>query len=252
MTDRELINLLKSGRQTPVKLGFHYMSSVEELAGKLSKKLELDSAEMVNLLSDEKQLKEKYNLNRETVMTLFIPDTYEFYWNTSAAQFIDRMWEEHKKFWNTDRKNQAEKLGLSPVKAGILASIVQLEQAKFKDEWPTIAGLYLNRLNKGMKLEADPTVKFANGDMTLKRVLYKHLEKDSPYNTYLYAGLPPGPLTMPEKDAILAVLSPEKNNYLFMCAKDDLSGRHNFAQTNAEHERNANAFHRALDKAGIR
>ena len=160
------------------------------------------------------------------------------------------MKKEYDRFWNDNRKSKAENIGLSPVQVSTLASIVE-EEATYPDEYPVIAGLYLNRLKKGMRLEADPTVKFAVGDFSLRRILFRHLEVESPYNTYKNTGLPPGPIRIPSIKAIDGTLSPQQHNYLFMCAKEDLSGRHNFAATHAEHARNAARYQRALNQKGI-
>lgn len=252
MTNKDLINLLKSGRQTPVKVSFHYIRTIPQLCGKIGEKIEADSLSLLKYLSDSKKMEEKYGLNATTVATLFLPNTYEFYWNTSAEQFTDKMYKEYKKFWNEERIKKANELNLTQTEVSILASIVQAEQSKYKKEWPTIAGVYLNRLEKGMLLQSDPTVVYANGDFTISRVLFRHLQIESPYNTYKYAGLPPGPILIPEPEAIDAVLDYEKHDYLYMCAKDDLSGYHNFAISLSEHNYNANQYQKALNKAGIR
>ncbi|MNL18966.1 putative aminodeoxychorismate lyase [compost metagenome] len=181
---------------------------------------------------------------------MFIPNTYEMYWNVTAMDFFDRMHKEYEKFWNDDRKQKAAALNLSPIQVSILASIVDAE-ALYDKEMPIIAGLYLNRLNKGILLQADPTVIFANNDFTVKRVTNSLLRVDSRYNTYKYAGLPPGPIMMPSINAIDAVLNREKNDYIYMCAKEDFSGYHNFAVTVQEHERNAKKYRDALNKRNI-
>ena len=183
-------------------------------------------------------------------MAMFIPNTYEFYWTTTARQFADRMKAEYVRFWNEERIQKAESIGLTPVQVATLASIVQ-EETNQSSEKPRVAGVYINRLQKGMPLQADPTVKFAAGDITLRRILNRHLETDSPYNTYLYPGLPPGPITFPEISSLESVLNYEKHNYLYSCAKEDFSGFHNFARTNAEHERNAARYHAALAEMKI-
>lgn len=252
MTNKDLINLLKSGRQTPVKVSFHYVRTLAQFCGKISHKIEADSLSLLTYLENETVLKQKYGMDKRTVATLFLPNTYEFYWNTSAEEFTDKMYAEYKKFWSDERRKKADALGMDPVQVSILASIVQAEQSKFKEEWPRIAGVYINRLNTGMLLQSDPTVIFATGDFTIKRVLFRHLEIDSPYNTYKYPGLPPGPILIPEPEAIDAVLDYEKHEYIYMCAKDDLSGHHNFAKTLNEHNYNANLYQKALNKAGIR
>src|SRR5690554_6850026 len=181
---------------------------------------------------------------------MFIPNTYQVYWDTSVKGLTDRMKKEYDAFWNSKRKKRAEEIGLTPLEVSTLASIVE-EEATYADEYPIVAGLYLNRIKRGMRLEADPTVKYAVGDPTLRRILFKHLEVESPYNTYKNDGLPPGPIRIPSIKGIDAVLNPTEHNYLFMCAKDDLSGRHNFAVTHAEHARNARAYQRALNERGI-
>jgi UPF0755 protein len=182
---------------------------------------------------------------------MFIPDTYEFYWTTSAEEFADRMKSEYDKFWNGERKIKAEEIKLSPAEVTTLASIVQAETAK-KEEQKRIAGLYMNRLKRGQLLQADPTVKYAVGDFSLKRILNVHLQTESPYNTYKYAGLPPGPINFPETTSIDAVLNFEHHNYLYMCAKEDFSGYHNFAVTLDEHNRNAAKYRAALDRNNIK
>jgi UPF0755 protein len=181
---------------------------------------------------------------------MFIPNTYEFYWTTSATEFAERMKTEYDRFWDTTRKQKAEEIEMSPVEVTTLASIVQAETTK-TEELPRVAGLYINRLQRGIPLQADPTVKFAVGDFTLKRILNKHLEIDSPYNTYKHAGLPPGPINFPEISAIDAVLNYEDHNYLYMVAKPDFSGFHNFSTTLAEHNRNANRYRAALNERQI-
>lgn len=248
MTNHELMSLFKSGKQVPVKVSFHYARTINHLAGKLNGKIEADSTELVTFWNDHAKMKELYGVSKEEIPMLFIPNTYEFYWNTSAKQFTDKMFKEFQKFWTDERKAKAEKLGLTPSQVVTLASIVQSEQTKYQDEWPIIAKLYLNRLSKGMKLQADPTVIFAIGDFSITRVLDRHLTFDSPYNTYLHEGLPPGPIMIPEPACIDAVLNPAKNNFIYMCAKEDFSGRHNFTASYAEHERNAARYQRALSR----
>lgn len=249
MNTLDVIRLLRSGNQTAVKLTFNNIRLKENLAGRLSKQLLIDSLSLLDALNDE-TLTTSLGFDLTTIVTMFIPNTYEVYWDTDIDSFIKRMKREYNSFWNEDRTAKAEKVGLSPVQVSILASIVE-EEATYADEYATVAGLYLNRLKKGMRLEADPTVKFAVGDFTLRRILFKHLEVESPYNTYKVTGLPPGPIRIPSVAAIDAVLSPQEHSYLFMCAKDDLSGRHNFAVTHAEHARNAARYQQALNRAGI-
>jgi UPF0755 protein len=249
MNNRTLINILKSGNQEAVKLKFHNIRKKENFAAYLGKNLEADSNKFINLL-DSTSFSEKYGFNKDNFYTMFIPNTYEFYWNVSTADFFKRMHAEYVKFWNTERLDKAKALNLSPIQVTILASIVDAE-ALFDKEMPIIAGLYLNRLNKGILLQADPTVIYANDDFTVKRVTGPLLRKDSKYNTYKYAGLPPGPIGMPSINAINAVLNRQKNNYIYMCAKEDFSGYHNFAVTKQEHEINAKKYREALDKKNI-
>jgi len=250
MNTNQIVNMLKGGMQTPLNVTFNNVRTKEELSGKVSKYLIVDSISILNLFSNE-SLIQKYGFTAETFRTMFIPDTYEFYWTTSAEEFADRMKSEYDKFWNGERKNKAEEIKLSPAEVTTLASIVQAETAK-KEEQKRIAGLYMNRLKRGQLLQADPTVKYAVGDFSLKRILNIHLQTESPYNTYKYAGLPPGPINFPETTAIDAVLNLEHHNYLYMCAKEDFSGYHNFAVTLDEHNRNAAKYRAALDRNNIK
>ncbi|TKC09211.1 endolytic transglycosylase MltG [Pedobacter frigoris] len=249
MNNRSLINMLKAGNQDPVKLKFQNIRKKENFAGYLSRNLEPDSLAFISLL-DSASLIEKYGFNKDNIYTLFIPNTYEMYWNITPAEFFDKMRAEYDKFWNAERKQKAAALNLSPVQVAILASIVDSE-ALYDKEMPIIAGLYLNRLNKGILLQADPTVIYANDDFTVKRVTNALLQVQSRYNTYKYAGLPPGPIMMPSINAIDAVLNRNQNNYIYMCAKEDFSGYHNFAVTVQEHERNAKKYRDALNKRNI-
>lgn len=250
MNTNQLVNMLKGGLQTPLNVTFNNVRTKEDLAGKVSRYLQTDSLSVLELFADTIQIK-KYGFTEETYSAMFIPNTYEFFWTTSAIEFADRMKLEYDRFWNDERKKKAEEIKLSPVEVTTLASIVQAETAK-NDELKTVAGLYINRLNRGMYLQADPTVKFAVGDFSLKRILNIHLEIDSPYNTYKHVGLPPGPINFPETSAIDAVLNFEKTKYYYMCAKEDFSGYHNFAATLAEHNRNAAKYRAALNRNNIR
>lgn len=249
MTMPDLIRRLRSGSQAPINLTFNNIRTMESLAGRFSSQLMVDSISILNVLNDT-SIAASYGFNEQTFGAMFIPNTYEVYWDTSIESLINRMKKEYDTFWNADRKAQAEKIGLTPLEVTTLASIVE-EEATYADEYPIVAGLYINRLNRGMRLEADPTVKYAVGDASLRRILFKHLEVESPYNTYKVDRLPPGPIRIPSTLAINATLSPAQHNYIFMCAKDDLSGRHNFAVTHAEHARNARAYQRALNERGI-
>ncbi|WP_340114166.1 endolytic transglycosylase MltG [Maribellus mangrovi] len=249
MTTNALVNKLRSRAQDPVDVVFNNVRLKEDLAGKVSKYIWADSTSIIKLFSDTDQI-EEWGFNSETFRSMFIPNTYEMYWTTEAHEFAERMNEEYYRFWNVERKEKAEAMNLSPAEVTTLASIVEQETAK-RDEMPRVAGLYINRLNRGILLQADPTVKYALGDFGIKRVLNKHLEIDSPYNTYKYAGLPPGPISFPSISAIDAVLHHEDNNFIYMCAKEDFSGYHNFAATLTQHNRNAAKYRAALDKNKI-
>ncbi len=250
LSNIELVRLLRSGKQEPIKLTFQNIRLKTDFAGYIGKNFEIDSLAFLNML-DSIDLVRQFGFDEETIFCMFIPNTYELYWNTSKEKFFERMQKEYIKFWNTERLAQAKAIGLSPVQVSILASIVD-QEALLNREMFRIAGVYMNRLNRGIKLEADPTVIFANGDFTVKRVLYKLLQKDSPYNTYKYIGLPPGPICMPSVAAIDAVLHFEKHNYIYFCAKEDFSGLHNFASNVTEHQMNARKFQQALNNKGIK
>ncbi len=250
MSNRHFINMLKSGNQEPVKLSFRGYRLKEDFAKYISTQLETDSASLVQLL-DSTSLISKYGFNRDNIYGMFIPNSYELYWNTSAQEFFERMHEEYQKFWTKKRLAKAEEMSLKPLEVISLAAIVDAEALHDK-EMPTIAGLYMNRYKRGIKLQADPTVIYANKDFSIRRVLNKQLTKDSPYNTYLYKGLPPGPIMMPSIAAIDAVLNYAHHNYIYMCAKEDFSGYHNFAVTEAEHRANARRFQQALNQRNIK
>lgn len=249
MSNRNFINMLKAGNQEPVKLAIHNIRLKAQFAGFLAKKLEPDSVSFLRLL-DSASFVEKYGFTTENVYTMFIPNSYESYWNTTPDKFFTKMYANYQKFWTAERKAKADALNLTPAQVSVLASIVDSE-ALHDDEMPAIAGLYLNRLKKGMKLQADPTVIFAVNDFTIKRVLGRDLMKDSPYNTYMYAGLPPGPIMMPSVNAINSVLDFKPSSYIYMCAKEDFSGYHNFADNEAQHRINAHKFQQALNDRNI-
>ncbi|GAA4791831.1 endolytic transglycosylase MltG [Olivibacter ginsenosidimutans] len=250
MNNRTLINMLGGGFQEPVKLRFQNIRLKDQFAGYIATQLEPDSTTLISLINSD-TLAAKYGFNTENFFVMFIPNTYEMYWNISANDFFARMHTEYEKFWTAERKEKAEAIHLSPIDVSILASIVKGE-ALHTDEMPKIAGLYLNRLQKGILLQADPTVIFATNDFTIRRVLNKHLRVNSPYNTYIYKGLPPGPIMMPSIAAIDAVLNYEKHDYLYMCAKEDFSGYHNFSTNVAEHLVNARKFQQALNERNIK
>ncbi|MEE4257036.1 MAG: endolytic transglycosylase MltG [Bacteroidales bacterium] len=245
MSNDELINMLRLGEQVPVKVVFNNIRLKDQLAQKVSRQIEADSAELMHLLNDSAYLAE-LGLNAETALTLFIPNTYEFYWNTDAVQFMDRMKRENRIFWEGEREEKAAKLGMSRAEVMILASIVEKETNK-NDEKATIAGVYLNRLDRNWLLQADPTLVYASGDFGLTRVLNVHKKIDSPYNTYKYEGLPPGPICIPSIASVDAVLNAEGHDYLFFCAKDDLSGYHVFARSITQHNRNARKYRMAIE-----
>jgi UPF0755 protein len=249
MGNNELINLLRSGEQSPVKLTFHNVRIKEQLAGIVARQIEADSLSIISLLNSA-DIMNKYGLTTETSKLLFIPNTYEVYWNTSAEQLLERMYREYNAFWNETRLARAQKLNMTTAQVATLASIVQQETIK-ADEYARVAGVYINRLKRNIKLQADPTVVFAVGDFTIRRVLNSHLAIDSPYNTYKYAGLPPGPIALPNPRVIDGVLNYENHDYLFFCAKDDFSGYHAFARTYSQHLANARRYQRALNERRI-
>lgn len=249
MSNNRLVNLLRSGKQEPVTVTFTNVRFKEELARKVSRFIEADSTQIIGLLNDS-EFVAKYGFNTDNVLTLFLPNSYEFWWNTSAEEFVERMAKEYKIFWTEDRKRKAQNLRLTQSEVSILASIIQKETNR-NDEKPTIAGVYYNRLRKGMPLQADPTLVYANRDFEARRVLHKHKIIDSPYNTYKYRGLPPGPICLPSAASIDAVLDIKPHNYLYFCAKPDGLGSHTFAATYAEHLKNARAFQKELNKRNI-
>ena len=250
MSNNDLVNLLRSGRQTPISVVFNNLRTKEEFAGKIAQQLEIDSLELLQAMLDTAFLEES-KLSPYTVSSLFIPNTYEFYWNTPVERFLSRMVAEHHHFWNDKRRAQAKALGLTLADVTTLASVVEKESFR-KEEQATIAGLYLNRLKKNMRLQSDPTVIYALGDFSIRRVLKKDLKIDSPYNTYRNKGLPIGPICMPSIQAIESVLNAEVHNYLYMCAKADFSGFHSFAVKASEHYANAAKYRKALNERNIK
>ena len=250
MTCLQLFRLLRNGTQEPMNLVVPTARTMDRLASVLSQSLMIDSAEIAMALTDSFYLA-NLGYTTATVPALFIPNTYEVYWDISADKLIERMERENKRFWTTEREAKAKACGLTHEEVATLASIVDEETANDAEK-PTIAGLYLNRLRKGMLLQADPTVKFAVGDFTLRRILGKHLKVESPYNTYLVEGLPPGPIRIPSIAGLEAVLNYKKHDYLYMCAKENFSGTHNFAKTLSEHQKNARRYIQALNARGIK
>lgn len=251
MSNKDIVTKLRSGDQDPIRVTINNVRKIENLCAKFSVFMEVDSTQLLEkILSDS--ILSKYDSNREDVMSLFIPNTYEFWWNSSADEIIERMAKEKEKFWkDKSRIEKAEKLGLSQKEVYTLASIVEKE-TQANSEKSKIAGVYLNRLKRGMLLQADPTVVFATGKFDLKRVLNKHLEIDSPYNTYKNEGLPPGPIYMPGIKSIDAVLNPAKHKFLYFCAKPDNSGTHAFATNLTGHNKNAQRYWNWLRKNRIR
>lgn len=250
MSNKDLVSLLRSGKQVPVKVTFNNIRLKEEFAEKVSGQIEASSQALLNLLNDDDYVSH-FGFNPENVLCMFIPNTYEFYWNTSADQFLQRMKKEYDRFWEGSRSRKAQELEFTAVQVSILASIVQKE-TNVNDEKKIIAGVYINRMEKGWKLEADPTLVYALGDFTVNRVLAAFKQIVSPYNTYMFEGLPPGPICLPDISSLDAVLNYSRHNFMYFCAKEDFSGRHSFAVTYAQHLANARRFQKALDRRGIK
>lgn len=253
-TMNDVINLLRSGKQTPINVTFSHVTTQEDLAGKIAKQIEADSISILREINNKnRSWPDKINPNNNRAV--FIPNTYEFYWNTTASEWVERMIVEYHSFWNETRRRQAKAINLCPHRVTILASIVEKETIK-RDEMPKVAGLYLNRLQNNWKLQSDPTVIFAiqqsNPNFNPRRVLYDDLKFDSPYNTYVVSGLPPGPIGFPSITAINAVLNADQHDYFYMCANPDSPGYHSFARNNREHEQNKQRYVKWLQKQGIR
>ena len=249
MSNFNIIRMLRSGRQTPVKLVIYKLRTKRDLIVLLSSNLEADSASLQQMMTDKAYLT-AFGLDTNTVMCAIMPDTYDFYWNTNADKAFRKIFKNYARYWDAAHRDEAGKQGLSQKQAIIIASIVD-EETNLSDDKPKIASVYINRLQKGMKLQADPTVKFALGDFTIRRVAGAMLTNTSPYNTYLYEGLPPGPICTPAISSIEAVLQAPKTNYLYFCAKEDFSGHSAFAATFDEQLKNARAYQKALDARGI-
>ncbi len=249
MSNNEALNLLRSGAQTPVKVTFSVARKLEDLPEKVAPFLAFEAEDLEKvMLSDS--VATANGFVRENFISMFIPNTYEFYWTVSPEAFLARMKKEYDRFWSEERKSRAEAIGLSVLEVSTLASIVESETKKM-DEAPKVAGLYINRLKRDIPLQADPTLVFALGDFTIRRVLDKDKSVDSPYNTYLNKGLPPGPISLPSIGALEAVLNYEEHRYIYMCAKADFSGYHAFATNLIDHNKNAKAFQEALNKERI-
>ncbi|MBT8235196.1 MAG: endolytic transglycosylase MltG [Bacteroidia bacterium] len=254
MNNNDLINTIRS-QNTPVSVSFNNQETLASLAGRISQQIEADSTSLLNAFKEDTFLKNT-GFSDETALAMYLPNSYEFYWNTAAESFRDRMFDEYSRFWTEEREWKAKALGLTKTEVISLAAIVQKETAKV-DERPRVAGVYLNRIKRGMKLQADPTVIFAikhssgNYDTLIKRVLYRDLKLDSPYNTYKYAGVPPGPIAMPDISSIDAVLNSEKHNYLYFVANVERFGYHMFASTLSQHNRNKAQYVRWLNQQKI-
>lgn len=254
MSSNDIVNSLR--QNIPVNIAFNNQERLENFAGRIGTQIEADSLSLLTAFRDKKFLDEN-GFTEENVLSLFIPNSYEFFWNTNAEKFRDKMAKEYRKFWNPERVAKAQQLNLTPIQVGILASIVHKETV-MKAERPKVAGVYLNRLAKGMKLEADPTVIYAvkiksnDFNQVIKRVLYKDLQTDSPYNTYKYQGLPPGPIAMPDITALDAVLNPAKHDYIYFCASVTNFGYHEFAVTPAQHEANRKKYVAWISNQGVK
>lgn len=241
---------VRNGIQAPVNVTINSVRTTERLAKDISKKLMMSRDELYKALNDSATCAE-YGYTPKTIIAMFIPNTYDFYWNISVKTLLERMKRENEKFWTFERLEKAKNADLSPIEVVTLASIVDEETANV-DEMPMIAGMYINRLRIDMPLQADPTVKFANGDFEARRIYNSMLRVDNPYNTYKYKGLPPGPIRLPSLQAVDAVLNFVHHDYLYMCAKEDFSGTHNFAKTYSEHQQNAAKYAKALNERGIK
>ncbi len=250
MSNIELARAIKLGMQTPVRVTLNNIRIPSQLAAKLAPQIDADSASIMQAITSSK-LAEKYGVDSVTLFSMFLPNTYEFYWTVTPEEFVDRMTREYERFWTEERDAKRERSGLSRLEVATLASIVAEETLK-SDEKPRIAGVYINRLRKGMPLQADPTIKYAMQDFGLRRILHKHLKYPSPYNTYINRGLPPSPIRMVDGNTIDAVLNFEENNYLYFCARPTFDGYHSFASSYSQHLRNARAYHAALNARKIK
>ena len=248
MSNYELISMLRSGNQTPINITFSYSRKINDLAQNISQKLKISEKELMDYII--KNGLSNYGFNTQNIIGMFLPDTYEVYWDITPKKLLDKMKKEYDKFWNSERIRKLKRVNLSKNEVITLASIVASETNKI-DEADRIAGVYINRLRKKMLLQADPTLIFAANDFSIRRVLNKHKKIKSPYNTYMNKGLPPGPIRLSPKKYIDAVLNFEDHRYIYFCAKDDFSGYHEFAITLSEHNKNARKFQRALNKRKI-
>lgn len=251
MSNRQLINLIKSGKQEPIKLTFNSSDRTPtDLTAKISEKLEISENEMETFFENDTPIRQKYNLNEESIRCLFLPETYELYWNTSLPDLITKVEDNYNKLWNSTRKQKAKQIKLTQAEVIILASIVQCESA-IEDEQEKIAGVYINRMQKNMPLQADPTLLYAIGDFNRQRILNDDKDISSPYNTYKNKGLPPGPICLPYTQAIDAVLNYKRHNYVFFCAKPALNGYSDYSETYEKHRKFAEAYQREMNRRGI-
>jgi UPF0755 protein len=250
MSNLAALHMLRSGQQAPVNVTFNNIRVKQELAEKICSEVSANPDKFLALLNDSSVVQE-YGFTTENILCMFIPNTYQVFWTITERELMDRMHQEYERFWNDERRAKANALGMTLTEVSILASVVQAEQLGHPDERPKVAGLYLNRMERNIALQADPTLVYAVGDFSIKRVLNVHKEVDSPYNTYLYTGLPPGPINLPEISSIDAVLNHEEHDYLYMCAKEDFSGYHNFANNLQTHLNNARKYQRALNQARV-
>lgn len=250
MSNNELVNLLRGGLEETVDVTFNNIRTKEELAGKTTRNIELDSTSLLKALKDP-SIARDHGFDTKSFLVMFIPNTYEFYWDVDREAFLDRMKKEYERFWEGEREEKAKAMELDRIEISILASIVEAEQSKVPEERPKVARLFLNRLEKGMKLESDPTLVYAIGDFSIERVLDKDRAVDSPYNTYRYKGLPPGPIRLPSKVSIDAVLNPSDHDHLYMCARPDSSGLHHFTSSYSKHLENARKYRSWLDQRNI-
>lgn len=245
-----MVRRIVLGEQDPVKLVIGSARTLSHLANKLAKQIDADTTALLTAMRDPK-LRKEFGFVSDSTIAMFIPNTYEVYWNITPEQLLRRMHKEYNRFWNEERTAKLKRCKMSKYQVMTLAAIVT-EETRAREEMPTVAGVYMNRLRKNIRLQADPTVKYAMGDFALKRILYKHLKHESPFNTYLNAGLPPAPICIPTIAAIDAVLNYKEHDYIFFCARPEFDGRHNFARTWAEHKANARKYSEALNKRGIK
>lgn len=250
MNTKQILETMAHGKQSAVRFHLRHVRTPEDLIGRMTGKLMMKPEELSSLLADS-AFCDSLGFDSHSIRSLFLPETYEVDWDIRPKDLVLRLKRYYDRYWTAERRSLADSLGLTPIQVSIIASIVEEESGK-ADEYPQIAGLYIRRLREGMPLQADPTVKFAMGDFSIRRILNVHLQTDSPYNTYKNEGLPPGPIRLPHTATMDSVLRADRHGYLYMCAKEDFSGRHRFAHTYAEHQRNAALYRKALNERGIK